>query len=167
MPLAPPPGAQGTPVQQPDSGPPSPVTVSQPVMAPSAQAAVPPPPPQPQHTAPPQAVPPVPAAQAAQPAQGGIDPALLEQFRLWAESEINNKRDPVEFGKAFVERVGVQQAAHIVFNLKVDALFEALSATPEMLASAILRRDGQQFMRRAWAEADATCRKALNMPAEE
>jgi hypothetical protein len=163
MPMGPPPGAQGVPVMHPDSraapAEVTPVTVTQPVQeaAPPMQAAPPPPPPPPVHAQP-------------QPAQGqplALDPAAMEQFRLWAESEINNKRDPVEFAKALIERVGVQDAASIVLRLKVDTLFEAISSTPELHASAILRRDGQQFMRKAWAEAGAICRKALGIAEPE
>lgn len=158
MPMPPPAGAQGTPVVHPDSIQPPAVTVTQAVQEP------PPPPVAPQ--APPHSPPP----QAAPEPQGqplAIDAEALEQFRLWAESEINAKSDPNDFGRAFVERVGVHQAHQVITHLKIEKLFEALSSTPQTLNSPILRRDGQQFMRRAWAEAGRLCRQALGLPEPE
>lgn len=174
--MAPPAGATGTPVVHPDArseAPAQPVHGPQAPVAPPAAAPAPPnqplvgppaaPPQQPQQPA--QA----PQAQAAAPPQQGfpIDPQMLDSFRMWAESQIDAKRDPEEFGRDFVDRVGAQQAAEVVFRLPVEALFEALSSTPEMLGSPILRRDGQAFMRKAWNEAQRHCRKSLGIPEPE
>lgn len=162
------PGVVGTPVTPGSVPPAQPVVIAQPAVEPvvAPQAAPAPPaapvtalPVQPQPQPQPQPRPPQAAA------QGGngfaIDPSLMEQFRIWAEGEIENKSDPVAFGREFVERLGVAEAAPILLNLKIDALFEALAATAEMHGSPILRRDGQAFMRKAWAEGRRLCEEAL------
>jgi hypothetical protein len=140
--------------------------IPEPPPQPPRPAQPPPPPAAVQATAPTEQPPP--PTQPGQPVvqQVAVDPVMLEQFRLWAETEIDAKADPAQFAVEFVTRIGSAAAHQVLSVVKIEQLFDALSQTKETLSSPILRRDGQKFMRTAWTEAKRISAAELGLAAE-
>lgn len=124
--------------------------------APPAAAAAPAPAPV---QAPAPAAPPAPA-----PVQAPAQPLptdILETFRIWAEGEIEQGSDPLEFGRNVVRRAGPARALAVLEGAKLDDLMAALASSPETAGSPILTRAGQAFMRTAWEEAKEFARAEI------
>ncbi len=79
-----------------------------------------------------------------------IDPEQLELFRMWAEGEIEAGRDPATFAASFVERVGIEGAIQTTSMGNAEQIGEALAQSAATAGSPIVRRDGQQWLQKAW-----------------
>lgn len=126
----------------------------------------PPPPAPPQQAAPP-ASPEAGVASEPTPEQRAAAAEQLDQLKMWVELEISRGADAADFAKRLVDQVGAGAAYAMTERVKVDEILNALAGDPKSARSPILLRDGQAFLRKAWAEANKYARDLLDAAPHE